>query len=86
MEDVHTFQVHLVVTGISWPDLNQMVCALHFFDGVTLGHSEIPGRIAYAREPRKLPVVLIAEEVVSFLKAILSLRSRRALTTSMPQD
>ncbi|WP_271519384.1 hypothetical protein [Bradyrhizobium sp. CCBAU 53380] len=45
---------------------------MHFFDGVTLGHSEIPDRIAYAREPRKLPVVLIAEEVVSFLKAILT--------------
>ncbi|WP_439365948.1 hypothetical protein ACNJYD_08425 [Bradyrhizobium sp. DASA03005] len=41
---------------------------MHFFDGVTLGHSEIPGRIAYAREPRKLPIVLIAEEMVSFLK------------------
>ncbi|MCA1411639.1 hypothetical protein I6F30_10805 [Bradyrhizobium sp. NBAIM20] len=71
MEDVHTFQVHLVVTGISWQHVNQMVCALHFFDGVTLGHSEIPERIAYAREPLKLPVVLIAEEVVRFLKAIL---------------
>ncbi|UWU83254.1 hypothetical protein N2605_27540 [Bradyrhizobium yuanmingense] len=47
-EDVHTFQVQLVVTGIFWPHLNQMVCALHFFNGVTLGHSEIPGRIAYA--------------------------------------
>ncbi|MCA1363420.1 hypothetical protein I6F14_23775 [Bradyrhizobium sp. IC3069] len=74
------------MTGISWRHLNQMVCALHFFDGVTLGHSESPERIAYAREPRKLPIVLIAEEVVSLLKAILSLRSRIALTTSMPRD
>ncbi|WP_271575667.1 hypothetical protein [Bradyrhizobium sp. CCBAU 11361] len=85
MEDVHTFQVHFVVTGISWPHLNQMVCASHLFDGMTLGHSEISERIACAREPRKLPVVLITEEVVSFLKAILSLTSRIALTTSVPQ-
>ncbi|MEZ0085222.1 integrase [Bradyrhizobium japonicum] len=52
-----------------------------FFYGVTLGHSTIPERIAYAREPRKLPVVLSADEVVSFLEAIPSLKSRIALTT-----
>jgi integrase/recombinase XerD len=81
LEDVHAFQVHLVATGISWPALNQIVCALRFFYGVTLGHSAIPERIAYAREPRKLPVVLSADEVVSFLEAIPSLKSRIALTT-----
>ncbi len=31
LEDVHAFQVHLVATGISWPALNQIVCALWFF-------------------------------------------------------
>ena len=29
LDDVHAFQVHLVSTGISWPGLNQTVCALH---------------------------------------------------------
>jgi integrase/recombinase XerD len=48
---------------------------------VTLGHGTIPERIAYAREPRKLPVVLSADEVVCFLEAIPSLKSRTALTT-----
>ena len=43
LEDVRAFQVHLVSTGISWPALNQTVCALRFFYGVTLGHAEIPG-------------------------------------------
>ena len=28
LEDVRTFQVHLVAKGISWPGLNQIVCAL----------------------------------------------------------
>ncbi|MGY3622449.1 phage integrase N-terminal SAM-like domain-containing protein [Bradyrhizobium sp. USDA 10063] len=81
LEDVHAFQVHLVATGISWPALNQIVCPLRFFYGVTLGHSTIPERIAYARQPRKLPFVLSADEVVSFLEAIPSLKSRIALTT-----
>ena len=82
LEDVRAFQVHLVSTGISWPSLNQTVCALRFFYGVTLGHGEIPERIPYAREPRKLPVVLSADEVVRFLEAVASLKSRAALTTA----
>lgn len=82
LEDVRAFQVHLVSTGISWPALNQTVCALRFFYGITLGHGEIPERIPYAREPRKLPVVLNAEEVVRFLEAVPSLKTRAALTTA----
>jgi integrase/recombinase XerD len=82
LEDVRAFQVHLVANGISWPSLNQTVCALRFFYGVTLGHSEIPERIAYARSPRTLPVVLSAEEVVRFLEAVPSLKTRTALTTA----
>jgi integrase/recombinase XerD len=82
VEDVRTFQVHLVANGISWPALNQTVCALRFFYGVTLGHAEIPERIAYARLPRTLPVVLSADEVVRFLEAVPSLKTRTALTTA----
>jgi len=82
LEDVRAFQVHLVSTGMSWAALNQTVCALRFFYGVTLGHGEIPERIPYAREPRKLPVVLSADEVVRFLEAVASLKSRAALTTA----
>lgn len=82
LEDVRAFQVHLVSTGISWPALNQTVCALRFFYGVTLGRAEIPERIAYARLPRTLPVVLSADEVVRFLEAVPSLKTRTALTTA----
>ena len=82
LEDVRAFQVHLISTGISWPALNQTVCALRFFYGVTLGHGEIPERIPYAREPRTLPVVLGADEVVRFLEAVPSLKTRAALTTA----
>src|SRR5215471_14039125 len=70
LEDVHAFQVHLVATGVSWPALNQIACALRFFFGVTLGQDTVPERIAYARKPSKLPAVLSADEVVRFLEAI----------------
>lgn len=82
LEDVRAFQVHLVSTGLSWPALNQTVCALRFFFGVTLGHDEIPERIAYPRTPSKLPTILNGDEIVRFLEAIPSLKTRAALTTA----
>src|SRR5262245_36133961 len=59
LEDVHAFQVHLVATGISWPALNQIVCALRFFYGVTLNQDTVPERIAF-RPGRKNGGTLIA--------------------------
>ena len=82
IEDVRAFQVYLVSQGISWPALNQTVCALRFFYGVTMNRAEMPERIAYARTPRKLPVILSADEVVRLLEAVSSLKARAALTTA----
>lgn len=82
LEDVRTYQVHLASKGVAWASLNQTVAALRFFCGVTLGMAEIPERIAYAREPRRLPVVLSADEVVRLLEAVPSLKARAALTTA----
>lgn len=80
LEDVRTFQVHLAGRGVSWGSLNQTVCALRFFYGITLGFDEVPERIPYARQPRTLPVVLSQDEVVRFLEAVSSLKCRAALT------
>jgi len=82
LEDVRAYQVHLASKGVAWGSLNQAVCALRFFYGVTLGQATIPKRIAYAREPQKLPTVLSAEEVVRFLESVSSLKARVALTTA----
>ena len=82
LEDVRAYQVHLASKGVAWASLNQAVCALRFFYGVTLGEQTIPERIAYGREPRKLPVVLSADEVVRFLESVSSLKARVALTTA----
>lgn len=82
LEEVRTFQVHLVAAGASWGALNQTVCALRFFYGVTMDRPELPERIPYARRPRGLPVVLSADEVVRFLEAVPGLKTRTALTTA----
>ena len=82
LEDVRAFQVQLVSSGISWPALNQTVCALRFFFGITLGHGTIPERIPYARTPAKPPAIPNGEEIVRFLEAVPGLKAGTALTTA----
>jgi site-specific recombinase XerD len=82
IEEIRTYQLHLASQGVAWASLNLTVCALRFFYGVTLGSAAMPELIAYARAPRKLPVVLSGEEVVGFLEAVPGLKSRVALTTA----
>ena len=40
LEDVRAYQVHLAGKGIAWAALNQIVCALRFLYGVTLGQKK----------------------------------------------
>ena len=82
LEDVRTFQVHLVAGGISWPALNQTVCALRLLLRRHAGQANLPERIPHAREPRRLPVVLGADEAVRFLEAVAGLKHRAALSTA----
>jgi integrase/recombinase XerD len=37
IEEVRAYQLHLTAQGVAWASLNQTVCALRFFYGVTLG-------------------------------------------------
>ena len=81
VEDVRTYQVHLVKNAIAWATLNQTVSALRFFYGVTLGRKELPERIPYARKPKTLPVVLSVADVARLIEAVDDLICRTALTT-----
>lgn len=82
VEEVRAYQLHLANLGRSWAHINQVSSALRFFYSVTLNRPGMEERIARCREPRKLPVILSAEEVSCFLAAISGLRNRMALTTA----
>src|SRR3954470_22598002 len=82
LEEVRAYQLHLIAQQRSWSHINQAVCALRFFYGVTLGWTDAFERIVAAREPQKLPVVLSADEIARFLEAVPGLRNRAALTTA----
>jgi len=81
VEDVRAYQVHLARNAIAWASLNQIVSALRFFYGVTLGRKDLPERIPYARRPKTLPVVLSAAEVARLIEAVEDPVYRTALAT-----
>jgi len=82
MEDVRTYQLHLISQKYSRSHINQVACALRFFYGITLGQKEALERIVTGKDPEKLPAVLDHEEVARFLKAVDGIRNRTALATA----
>ena len=68
-EDLRRFQLHQRRTGVRPPTMNGSVSALRFFFTVTLDQTKITRYLTFVREPRKLPVVLSAEEIVRLLEA-----------------
>ena len=81
-EDVRAYQLHLVRRKIAWATLNQAVSGLRFFFGITLGRTDLPVRIPYARKAKALPIVLAAEEIGRLLEAVDDLTCRVALATA----
>lgn len=79
-EEVRTFQLHLAAQGVAWSSINQFVCALRFFYGITLGRSDMLARIPYGKQPQTLPEILSADEVIRFLTAVPNIKYRTALT------
>ena len=79
-EDIRRFHVHLAKTMGRIPTMNATMTALKFFFGVTLGRRDVVDAIPFAREPRKLPVVLSPEEVARLLAAAVNIKYRTALS------
>ena len=81
-EDIRRFQLHLATSGAGTPIRNQTVAALRFFFRVTLKRPAIIEHTAFIHEPRKLPVVLSAEEVARLLDAAPGLKYKAALSVA----
>jgi integrase/recombinase XerD len=57
-EDVRAYQLHLVSRGLEATTINQVMCALRFLYGTTLGKKDASEEIKLARQSDPLPVVL----------------------------
>jgi integrase/recombinase XerD len=81
-EDVRRYQLHLTASGVGVPTINQTISTLRFFFKVTLRRHEIVEHTHVIHEPRKLPVVLSAEEVARLLDAAPGLKYKAALSVA----
>ncbi len=69
-DDVREYHLHLVGRKLQPQTINQIMCALRFFYGTTLGMPDAAAHIPLARRSDPLPAVLSREQVARFLKAI----------------
>lgn len=82
VEDLRRYQLHMVEQGISNTTINATITGLRFLFEVTLDRPEAMKKMSSVYEPRKLPVILSAEEVQRLLDAAPNLKSRAALSVA----
>jgi integrase/recombinase XerD len=81
-EQVRSYQLFLLQDNqVSWTSVVQTVCALRFFDRITLGRPEILEYIASPQRPFTLPLLLSPAEVATLLTTPRTLKHRAILTT-----
>ena len=81
-EDVRTFRLHLVESGLAPGSVNGAMVGLRFFFRVTLGRPEALDYIPMAREAQRLPTILSQGEVTRLLEAAPGLKWRTALSVA----
>jgi integrase/recombinase XerD len=81
-EDLRHFQLHLASAGTSNSTINVTITGLRFFFEVTLGRRDALSMMSSVHEPRKLPVVLSAEEVAGLINASSSLKYKAAFSVA----
>lgn len=80
IEDIRRYQLSLASSGLGVPSVNAAMTALRFFFKVTLRRGDVTEDIVFAREPRRLPVVLSPEEVARLLAAASGVKYKAALS------
>jgi integrase/recombinase XerD len=81
-EDIRRFQLDLLDKKVSWSQFNQIVVALRWFFGVTLQRPDAVPAVSFGHRPRRLPVILAADEVLGLLEAARPGRDRVLLQTT----
>jgi integrase/recombinase XerD len=82
VEELRSFQLHLVDTGTSPITLNATLTGLKFFFDITLDHGELMARMQPVKVPRTLPVVLSPQEVSRLIGAARNIKHQAALSVA----
>ena len=77
LDEIRAYQLHLVhERKLAWGSFNQAVCALRFLYRKTLGRDWDIESIPFAKQPKKLPLVLSQDQVRAVLAAIANPQNR----------
>ena len=82
VEELRSFQLHLVDTGTSPITLNATLTGLKFFFDVTLGRGELMAKMQPVKLPRTLPIVLSPQEVSRLIAAARNVKHQAALSVA----
>jgi len=82
VEELRSFQLHLVDRGISPVTLNATITGLKFFFDITIGHGELMAKMQPVHVPRTLPVVLSREEAGRLIAAAGNLKHQTVLSVA----
>jgi site-specific recombinase XerD len=82
VEELRSFQLHLVDTGTSPITLNATLTGLKFFFDITLGRGELMAKMQPVKVPRTLPVVLSPQEVSRLIAAARNVKHQAALSVA----
>ena len=81
-EDLRLFQLYMSENGVSNTTINATITGLRFLFETTLDDHHILRKMSSVHVPRKLPVVLSAEEVTRILDETSNLKYRTALAVA----
>ena len=81
-DDLRRFQLHQRQSGVQPSSMNSAVSALRFFFGTTLDRPDMERHLTFVREPRKIPVILSAEEIARLLEAAPGPKYKAALSAA----
>jgi len=82
VEDLRSYQLHLVDHGVSPVSLNAAITGLKFFFETTLGRDDLMAKMRPVYLPRTLPVILSREEVGRLIAAASNLKHQTALAVA----
>lgn len=82
VDDIRTYQLHLVKRGVSWSTFNIVVCAIRCLHRDVLDSGVDVRHMPFAKKPRKLPVVLSQDEVLRVFSVVEHATYRVALMTA----
>jgi integrase/recombinase XerD len=82
VEELRSYQLHLVDHSTSPISLNAAITGLKFFFDITLDHAELMAKMQPVRIPQKLPVVLSRDEVARLIVATGNLKHQTALSVA----